>query len=314
MAKIFVGVSACLLGSEVRFNGDHKLDKYIKEQLGHYFEFLPFCPEVGIGMGVPRKPIRLVLGENNKVSAVQTDDQEKDFTDSLANWIHSQHDKVSKLSGFILKNRSPSCGMERVKLYHGQSVSKDGVGIFAQSLMDNYPYLPVEEDGRLHDPVLRENFLERIFVFNRWQNMIERGVSKKALLQFHQAHKFQLMAHSQEKYRELGQMLSDLSGDLTGNFCNNYILALMNAFKIKANRKSHANVLLHLLGYLKKNLDAHDKKTLINVIETYRQGEVPLIVPVTLLRYFFGKYPSEYVKSQYYLEPHPNDLSLRNQL
>lgn len=312
-SRIKVGVSSCLLGQEVRFNGGHKRDGFVTGQLERFIDFVPLCPEVGIGMGIPRPPIRLV-GDLEHPRAVATDDPTLDVTAKLELFGRQQTASLGGVSGYILKKDSPSCGMERVKVYSskGGSAERKGVGVFARVLMESMPLLPLEEEGRLNDPVLRENFLTRIYTYDRWQRLAEEGITAKRLIAFHTDHKYLVMAHSQAAYNRLGRMLSNLSGVDPGAVALMYVTELMTALKRRVDRKRHANVLQHIMGYFKRSIDSGDKAELIANIDAYRRGEIPLVVPVTLLRHYLRRHPDTYMERQHYLRPHPDELSLRN--
>ena len=313
--KITVGISSCLLGQKVRYDGGHKRDRFITDQLSQHLEFMPICPETAIGLTVPRPPIRLV-GPHHLPQAVGVDDPSLNVTGQLEAFAHSQIKKFSEISGYILKKDSPSCGMERVKVYPtvGQMAERKGSGIFARILMERCPLLPVEEEGRLNDPVLRENFINRVFAYHHWQQLSENGITAARLIEFHSQHKYQVMAHSQAAYKRMGQLLSHLSKRDIESIAEVYIADLMTALKRSVSRKRHVNVLQHIMGYLKRNIDGDDKLELINGIEAYRSGEIPLIVPITLLRHYFRRFPDPYMQQQTYLQPHPEKLGLRNAL
>jgi uncharacterized protein YbgA (DUF1722 family)/uncharacterized protein YbbK (DUF523 family) len=311
MKKIPVGISSCLLGQNVRFDGGHKRDPYITGTLSEYFEFHPFCPEVEIGMGTPRPAIHLV-NINGSIHCVGIKDPELDVTERLRNRAEHQKDLHADLCGYILKKDSPSCGMERVKVYSGGQPQKDGVGIYAQEMMRNNPLLPVEEEGRLGDPGLRENFIQRVYVLYRWKLMLAEGLTQGSLTHFHARHKLIIMSH--DDYRDLGQLLAGLTKANLTTVAEQYILQLMTTLKKIATRKNHVNVLQHIQGYLKKALSADDKAELCEVIEQYRNGYVPLIVPLTLLKHHFRKAPDKYIEESYYMSPYPQELQLLNQL
>jgi len=310
---IRVGISSCLLGREVRFDGGHKRDAFIDQTLSRYFEFVPFCPEMEIGLGVPRDPIRLER-RDGRVRVVGIRQGDLDVTEPLGEYARRVVRENPGLSGYILKSKSPSCGMERVKVYDGTSgiPAADGVGEYARTVMEHWPELPVEEEGRLNDPVLRENFIERVFTYWRWQQLVAGGLTAARIVDFHTRHKLLLMAHSQRAYRELGRTVADCGSRDLDVFGASYIGGLMAALRTRASRKSHTNVLKHVQGYLKERIDAEDKQELNEVIETYRLGRVPLVVPITLLNHHFRRHPNEYMQRQYYLNPHPPELMLRN--
>jgi len=308
-----IAISSCLLGQQVRFDGGHKRDTWIIGPLGEFFDYRPFCPEVAIGLGIPRPPIHLA-GDPENPRAVGVKDPQLDVTEQLTAFARQTAAQLQEVSGYILKSRSPSCGMERVKVYGPHGGQKKGVGIHARGIMQALPNLPVEEEGRLNDPVLRENFVARVLVYRRWQELINQGLSAKALVEFHATHKYMVMAHSQAANQRLGRLLSDLKGKRLPEVAEAYIGELMTALKRRCNRDRHVNVLQHIMGYLKKRLDGADKQELLEAIEAYRRGEVPLIVPIFLLRHHFRHHPDPYMGSQWYLDPYPAALGLRNNI
>jgi len=314
-SEVKIGVSSCLLGENVRFDAGHKKNQYLSNVLSHYFEFLPFCPEVAIGLGVPREPIRLI-NEDNIIKCVGTKNTDFDVTNKLVSIANEQVDWHGKISGYILKKDSPSCGMERVKVYKPASPKqkipeKNGTGIYAQQLINNFPDLPVEEEGRLNDLIIRENFIQRVYVYHRWHQMLSTNFSLKDIQQFHAQHKYIFMSHSQSALKELGALLAKNHPDIT-ELAKNYLSQAMALLKNKATKSNHANTLLHIQGYLKKFISADNKQELNETIEQYRNGYVPLIVPITLLRHHFRKYPNDYIEQSFYLWPHPGELMLLN--
>lgn len=313
-ASIKIGISSCLLGTEVRYDGGHTHNRYITDTLGEYFEYVSFCPEVAIGMGVPRPAIRLVkLG--NEIRTQGIDDSSIDVTDDLIKYGHSLKKQIAPLSGYILKSRSPSCGMERVKVYgsKGSPIDKSS-GMFAGSIMQDFPELPMEEEGRLMDPVLRENFIERVFVYHRWQNQCAKRLSAAKLVDFHTRHKFIVLSHDERAYRELGRLVAQAGQLALRELGQSYIQALMRALKKRATARKHSNVLMHMMGFIKNQMQADDKAELLDLIEDYRKGLVPLIVPVTLLQHYIRRHPDDYISQQYYMNPHPRELMLRNHM
>ena len=313
-ARVKIGVSACLLGRKVRFDGGHKRDRFITEALADYFEFVAYCPEVAIGMGTPRQPIRLV-GDSQHPQAVGVKTPELNVTGALQAYGTRVASDMDDLCGFILKKDSPSCGMERVKVYNDKGMpERSATGLFAGELMKAHPLLPVEDEGRLNDAMLRDNFITRVYVYARWKALLAAGLSKAALIDFHARHKFLIMAHSPLMYRRLGQMLSDLTRSSLDEIAGDYIAALMQTLSKPATRKRHSNVLQHLLGYLKHTLDSVHRSDLSETIEAYRRGEFPLVVPVRLLQHHFNSHPHRYIEKQVYLNPHPQALLLRNRL
>jgi uncharacterized protein YbgA (DUF1722 family)/uncharacterized protein YbbK (DUF523 family) len=311
MNKIPVGISSCLLGQAVRYDGGHKLDSYIAGTLAEYFDFKPFCPEVAIGMGTPRPTIQLVK-INGEISCLGVKKPDIDVTAQLRDYAHQQKVAHADLCGYILKKDSPSCGMERVKVYTNGQPQKIGTGIYANEMMRNNPLLPVEEEGRLGDPRLRENFIQRVYVLHRWKQLLAEGLTASRLTRFHARHKLIIMSH--DNYVELGQLLASVGKTNLEEVANTYISQLMKALKKVASRKNHVNVLQHIQGYLKKELDADNKTELCELIERYRQGDIPLIVPLTLLKHHFRKNPDPYIEDSYYMSPYPQELRLINEL
>lgn len=311
MNKIPVGISSCLVGQPVRYDGGHKHDSYITGTLSQFFDFRPFCPEVGIGMGVPRPTIQLVK-INHDIHSLGVKDPEIDVTSALRNFAHDHKTSHSDLCGYILKKDSPSCGMERVKVYINNQPQKIGSGIYAGEMMRLNPLLPVEEEGRLGDPRLRENFIQRVYILYRWKQLRTEGLTPSRLTRFHARHKLIIMSH--ESYVDLGKMLTNLTKANIDEIADNYISQLMNTLKKVAGRKNHVNVLQHIQGYLKKELSPDDKAELCEVIKRYRQGEIPLIVPLTLLKHHFRKNPDSYIEDSYYMSPYPQELRLINEL
>ena len=313
-ARIPVGISQCLMGDPVRFNAGHKHSRLCTEHLGALFELRPFCPEVAIGLGTPRKPIRLA-GDPTAPRAVGTVDRTLDVTDALQQYADDVSVLCEELCGFIFMQKSPSCGMERVKVYepNGHPAPATGQGIFAARLMQSNPLLPVEEEGRLNDPVLRENFVNRVIVYSDWQQLLREELSPSRLLAFHARHKYLLMAHQSPSYRKMGQMLANPGrGAALRETADAYFAELMTALRRPASRRGHSNVLQHVAGHFKKVLNPPEKAELQQLINHYRSGIVPLVVPVTLLRHHLLRHPDPYLLQQAYLQPHPPELSLRN--
>lgn len=312
-SKIKIGVSSCLLGENVRFDSGHKKNSYITGVLTEFFEFLPFCPEVKIGLGIPREPVRLVL-QDGKAHCIGTKNSELDVTDKLSAVAEQQKKWQESLCGYIVKKDSPSCGMERVKLYSNEIPSRKGVGIYTKRLIENFPNLPVEEEGRLEDAKLRENFIQRVYAYSRWQDMQSQGVTISALQSFHARHKYIFMSHDQTQAKELGSMLADIGDATINDLAEQYLTKMMCLLKVIATRTNHVNTLHHIQGYLKNHLDTEDKAELVSVIHDYRNGILPLIVPVTLLRHHFRKHPNDYIEGSHYMAPHPGELMLLNNI
>lgn len=311
--KIPVGISACLLGDEVRFNSGHKLHSYIEQTLGKYFEYRKFCPEVDIGLGVPRKPIRLVR-INDDVICVDSENYQLDYTQRLRDSADAQLHWVAGLCAYIFKRDSPGCGVEHVKIYQmrGDTATtvKDGAGIFAERVMQAFPALPVEDEGRLGDAILRENFIQRVYVMYRWRQMMAQGLSLATLTDFHARHELILMSHCQKTYREQGPVLAAACKDNVAEIADQYLLALMTALKKRASRGDHVNILQHIQGYLREHLQADDKAELRDSFEQNLHGYLPLIVPITLLNHYFRRYPNVYISRSWYMHPYPAEISL----
>lgn len=308
-----IGISACLLGSEVRFNGGHKESQLCSQVLAEHFEFVPLCPEVAIGLGIPRQPIRLV-GDPQAPRAVGSLRAELDVSEELSAYGQRMGDQHDDLCGYIFMQKSPSCGLERVKVYDAKGLPQKGGGrgLFAAAFCARHPDLPVEEDGRLNDPVLRENFLTRVFAYAEWRRLLAAGLTRKAIIDFHARYKYQLMASNPLQYKALGQLLGNLGAHDPAQIGPRYFSQLMAALQKCATRGTHSNVLQHLSGYLKQALSREERDEMQQLIAQYRCGIIPLVVPLTLLKHHFRRHPHHYIARQAYLQPHPENLSLRN--
>jgi len=331
--QITLGISSCLLGHKVRYNGGHKRSSFCVNTLDRFFHFEPVCPELAIGLGIPREPIRLVgeladsapladkasasaPGKKLNIRVVGTDNAALDVTDELVRYGQQMAKQLSDISGYILMQKSPSCGMDRVKVYHqnGHPLGESAPGAYAATLMDSCPLLPVEEEGRLHDPVLCENFFTRVYAYNTWQKTVLAQPSHAALVAFHSVHKYMIMAHYPQGYKHLGQIVARDSKGSLAELLNEYFTEFMAALKRRANRKSHTNAMMHILGYVKKSVAGKERNQLLKLIEEYRQGMVPLIAPMSMLRHFVENHGNPYIQQQTYLTPHPDQLGLRNQI
>lgn len=308
-----LGISACLLGDPVRYNGGHKESRLCSRDLAQHFDFVPVCPEVAIGLGTPREPIRLI-GDPSAPRAVGTLKRERDVTKALAEFGEHMAGELHGISGYIFMHRSPSCGLERVKVYreNGHTAEGGARGIYAGAFCARHPDLPVEEDGRLMDPVLRENFLTRVFAYAQWQVFCSNGLTRRAIIEFHSRYKYQVLANDPEQYKALGRLLASIGQHDPVEVGPRYFSGLMAALKKCATRRTHSNVLQHLTGYLKRHLSPQEKAEIQRLIDQYRTGIVPLVVPMTLLKHHFSSHPDEYITQQAYLQPHPEELSLRN--
>ncbi|WP_448682876.1 YbgA family protein [Pseudomonas nicosulfuronedens] len=308
-----LGISACLLGEPVRYNGGHKASRLCLDVLSRHFDFVPVCPEVAIGLSVPRPTLRLV-GDHSDPRALIQRDGERDVSDALRDFGQQQAQRLSDICGYIFMQQSPSCGLQRVKLYRfdGQLRPPGVRGLYAEAFCTARPELPVEEEGRLNDAVIRENFLTRVFAFAAWQQLCANGLTRHAVIGFHSRYKYQLLAHNPRQYSLLGQRLAKI-GDLPlEDFAPAYLRDFMAALGTCATRGTHSNVLQHLVGYLKHELPAPEKAEMLHLIDQYRDGVIPLVVPLTLLKHHFRLHPHPYIDAQAYLQPHPEDLSLRN--
>jgi uncharacterized protein YbgA (DUF1722 family)/uncharacterized protein YbbK (DUF523 family) len=311
--KITLGISACLLGEKVRYDGGHKLDRYLTDTLGRYVEYVPVCPEAEAGFGIPREAMH--LEGDPKAPRLVTRRTKRDLTEPMLEWAKKQVLKLEAqdLCGFVFKSRSPSSGMERIPVYNEKGMPvKKGVGLFARTFMDHFPLLPVEDEGRLHDPKLRENFVECIFVFKRLREALSRGKSRRGLIDFHTRHKLLILSHSQKHYRMMGRLVAQPKAFALDELYQTYQRLLLEALRLKTTIKKNVNVLQHMMGYFKKQLSSDEKQELLEIIGLYREAYVPLIVPVTLMNHYIRKYDQPYLKEQYYLQPHPIELQLRN--
>ncbi|OPZ57790.1 MAG: hypothetical protein BWY87_01575 [Deltaproteobacteria bacterium ADurb.Bin510] len=311
--KLKLGVSACLLGQKVRYDGGHKLDHYIVDVLGRFVDFVPVCPEVEIGLGIPREPLRLV-GEPNAARLV-TSRSGLDHTATMRAWAAKRLNELEAedLCGFIFKSGSPSSGMARVKVYASGGVPlKQGVGIFAQAFMRRFPLIPVEDEGRLNDLNLREHFIERIFGLKRWRDFERQPQSIGALMDFHARHKLLLNAHCETVQRQMGRLLAQAGKASCPATYSQYGQLYLQAMRHQTTVARHINVLQHMLGYFKRELAADEKAEILESLDHYRAGFVPLLVPLSLIRHYIRKYDQTYLKQQVYLNPSPLELKLRN--
>jgi uncharacterized protein YbgA (DUF1722 family)/uncharacterized protein YbbK (DUF523 family) len=310
---IKLGVSTCLLGENVRFDGGHKHDRFITDTLGQYLEFVPVCPEVKCGLGVPRESMRFVGDpQSPRLVTVRT---RVDHTERMQTWAVKRVEELAEqgLCGFIFKSDSPSSGMERVKVYNEKGMAeKKGIGLFARAFIDRFPLIPVEEESRLHDPRFRENFIERIFTLKRWRELRIRKERLGGIVDFHIRNKLLILAHSEKHHRAMGKLVAAGKNLSLQDLYNQYETLLMEALGLKTTVKKNANVLYHLMGYFKNDLSPDEKHELLEIFDQYRDGHIPLIVPVTLINHYVRKYQQPYLAKQTYLNPRPVDLQLRN--
>jgi uncharacterized protein YbgA (DUF1722 family)/uncharacterized protein YbbK (DUF523 family) len=313
--SIRVGVSSCLLGRKVRFDGGHKRDRYLTDVIGDWVDWVSVCPEVEIGLGTPRPTIRLE-GTADNPRLVEPKSGE-DLTVKMREYSERRvaELRTDDLDGYVLKRASPSCGMERVRVWNDSGMpDKSGVGTYAEVLLERWPNLPVEEEGRLNDPVLRENFVERIFCRHRWRSLNRVGLSRARLIAFHTAHKMLLRAHNEAGYRRLGKLVASFGQRPDAEIFAEYEDEFFAILKRRATVKRHVNVLQHAIGYLKEHIDGPDRRELLGLIEDYRNNLVPLVVPITMLRHYVHRHHVPYLVGQIYLEPHPKELMLRNRV
>lgn len=312
-APLLLGISRCLLGDEVRFDGGHKRDNFLTDVLGPYVEWVPVCPEVEAGLGTPREAMRLVGDPAHP--RLLTIKSGRDHTRALEKMTTGRLAELENLdlSGYVFKRGSPSCGVERVRVYTEQAMpSHNGVGIFARAFIEHFPLIPVEEEGRLCDAPLRENFIERVFCYRRYQDLLQNGVTRQAVVQFHTIHKYLLLAHSAQHYQALGRLVGQVEHHRPKELALKYGELFMKALAVKATVRKHVNVLQHILGYFKTQLGASEKAELLGVISDYHQGLTPLIVPLTLIKHYVHLFDVGYIREQVYLNPHPKELMLRN--
>ena len=309
---IKIGISSCVNGENVRFDGGHKSNKFASKVLAPYFTYVPICPEVGSGMSVPRPSIRLITNEE-RIALVDSKDSSLDYTDSMVEFSQKTvaRLKETEMCGYIVCANSPSCGMERVKVYSKNSATKNGVGLYTQILMKEMPWLPVEEDGRLNDPVLKENFITRVFCLHDLYVSMDGKPTAGKIVAFHSRYKYTLMSHSTVGYKELGKLVAKVTDYDINDFFAIYRTQLMQTMSIRASRKNNTNVLMHLQGYFKKELESPQKQELALIIQDYNQGLLPLLSPITLIKHHLGIHANEYLAKQSFLNPYPQELRLR---
>jgi uncharacterized protein YbgA (DUF1722 family)/uncharacterized protein YbbK (DUF523 family) len=311
---IRLGISTCLLGENVRYDGGHKLDRFLVDTLGKYVEWVPVCPEVEIGLPIPRESLRLV--GDPEAPRLVTLKSGQDHTERMQTWAKERLEQLAetRIYGFIFKKGSPSSGLYRVKVYTENGMpSHIGTGIFAREVMKRFPLLPLEEEGRLHDMHLRENFIDRVFAYYRWTNVLEEDPTPGGLVKFHTAHKLTLMAHNPSHYQEMGRLVARAGSLRWEEVAPRYGQYLMEGLSVMTSPGKHANVLQHVMGFLKDRLSREDKAELLATIEDYRKGLLPLIVPLTLLQHHLRRQPvPDWVHQQVYLNPYPKELLLRN--
>ncbi|MBN2227279.1 MAG: DUF523 and DUF1722 domain-containing protein [candidate division Zixibacteria bacterium] len=314
ITTINVGVSLCLLGENVRYDGGHKRDPFVADLLGEFFQFVPVCPEVELGMGVPREAVQLA-GDTDRPRMIGRQTR-RDWTVRMERFSRIRAGQLAQhnLAGYIFKAKSPSCGIQRVKVFKkpGHPADYKGVGLFAREIQHQYPLLPVEDEGRLHDIRIRENFITRVFAYHRFRNVFDGTYHRRDAVAFHTAQKYLILAHSAKHYTELGQLVANIKRYSPGEFRDRYCALFMEALAFKTTVKKNVNVLHHMVGFFKKHLDSGDKRYFLSVIDDYHRELVPLIVPITLIKQYVSKFNIDYLADQVYLTPHPKELMLRN--
>ncbi len=310
-----MGIGSCLAGNAVRYNAQTKAPNQHVKAISESFRMRAFCPEMGIGMGVPREPIHIV-GTEDEVRVMDVATHTHDYTDQIAGYADTVLALAPELCGYILVKGSPSCGYDRVKRYamNGHSIASDQKGIFAAALAAKDPLLPLEDDGRLNDPGLRESFITRAYTYHEWKNLRASGLSARKIVEFYSRYKYLAMAHHVPSYQALGRMVADAGKRDIEELADEFIAMLMSALTRRATHRSHTNVLQHLMGYLKKSISADERARLKELIEQYRQGHIPLVVPITMLKHHFANSPNSYIDQQVFLSPYPDELKLRNLL
>jgi len=314
--RLRLGVSSCLLGQPVRFDGGHKRNRFLTDQLSPFADFVPVCPEVEAGLGTPRPTLRLVRGDGGDTRLVEGRSGH-DRTDQMRRFAERRVERLRKLelSGYVLKKDSPSCGVQRVKVYTEQGMpERVGRGVFTEELVKALPNLPVEDEGRLQDPALRENFIERAFAYRDLRRLFGGDWTIAQVVAFHTAHKLQLLAHSPSAYRSLGRLVAKARRSSREDFALRYESEFMTAMAKVVSRGRNANVLHHSAGYLRRGLDRLARAELADLIRDYREGLIPLIVPITMIGHHARRQEADYLLGQAFLSPHPRALMLRNQI
>ncbi|KAB7884944.1 YbgA family protein [Poseidonibacter ostreae] len=312
-----LGISSCLLGTNCRYDGGHSRDRFITDMLGDYFEFVPYCPEKMI-FTTPREAIRLVRTEDEDIR-VKTSTENVDVTSKLVDISKQLANQIQDddLCGFILKSKSPTCGLERVKVYASKKNAmseKNGIGVFAKELKDKYPLLPLEEEGRLGDAWLRENFLMQIFSYKNIFEFLKNNPSAKDLVEFHTSYKYMIYAKSHQSYKELGQIVANHDKKDIKIVLEDYKHAFLNAISLKGSISNTYNVLLHLYGYFKKDISKDEKTEILDTLEEFKNEVIPLIAVIKILNLYIKRFNIEYLKTQKFLNPYPKELALRSKV
>ena len=312
-----LGVSSCLLGEEVRYDGGHKRDDFVADTLGGFVEYVRVCPEVELGMGIPRPSIRLVQDEAGSTRLLD-EKNDVDWTERMQEYARAKCAELAALDldGYVLKKASPSCGLLRMRVFrsNGHAAHRDGQGLFARELVRSLPELPVEEDGRLNDPRLRETFVERVFTRARWRRLLADEPGPRDLVAFHTAHKLLLLAHDEATYRRMGRVVAVAGDEPFDDVLERYGALLHGALARPSSTRRHINVLQHVLGHFKEHLAAGEKRALLDAIDEFARGHVPLAVPVALLHFQVERCDVAWLRRQLYFDPYPKDFLVRSKL
>ncbi len=313
MEKIRLGISSCLLGEPVRYVGGHKLNRFLTDTFGQFVEYAPVCPEVECGLSVPREAMH--LEGNPDAPRLVTNRTQKDMSERMIRWARKRVVELEKehLDGFIFKSDSPSSGMERVKIYEKRGrANKEGIGIFARVFTEHFPLLPVEDEKRLRDPEVRENFIERIFTLRRWRQILAGKKNLGKIADFHTRHKLLILSHSPKHYQTMEKLVARMRELSLWRLYPGYQVCLTQSLKLKATRRKNVKALQHAVGYFKGQLSLDERRELLEGIDQYRKGTLPLMIPITLINHYARKYDTPCLKQQVYLNPHPLELRLRN--
>jgi uncharacterized protein YbgA (DUF1722 family)/uncharacterized protein YbbK (DUF523 family) len=310
-----IAVSGCLLGQNVRFAGGHSQDRFVTDQLGEYAKYISFCPE-NLAFGTPRPTIRLIEDEQDGYF-VQSSETLADITEQLSITSQSELEKIqdASISGIIFKSKSPSCGFGSAMIYRTNGYSKEkSDGLFVKMCKDAFPLIPMEEEGRLNDPWLRENFVMQLFAYDDFEKFKSTDPSMKDLVAFHQSYKFMLQAKNDMMYRELGQIVGNHEGLKFDELLRQYEILFKTAIGQKSSIGKNRNVLEHMAGFVKDKISSVEKEMLHEQIEEYAHKIVPLIAPLSRLYMFAKEYDVEYLLGQKFLHPYPKELALRSDI
>ena len=306
-----IGVSACLASQAVRYDGSFITNQFIKNECSAFFDIHTVCPEVEAGMGVPRQVIQL-RDFDGETKLVYSKNPETEITGFMRDFSDKRIKRLPALDGYIFKKDSPSCGVYKVPVKNDKSGmrKRNGVGIFAQAFKDQFPLVPTEDEGRLHDKGIRENFLERIYAHYRWRQIHASENPLKAFRDYHKNYKLILMAKDNGASKHLGRLVAKVNRDNFSEISEQYISLFMQAMSKIPSQGHHVNVMMHILGYLKDHLNKKDKAELLEWFEIYREKRVARITPMMLLQHHFNRHENDYIADQYYFSPFPGKLML----